>query len=61
MEYQSFLIVDDLLATGGTIECAAKLIYSQKKIITGALIVIESQELNGRSKFDFPVISEISY
>ena len=60
-DYESFLIVDDLLATGGTVECVSKLLYSQDKKITGLSIVIELSELNGREKFDFPVISRITY
>ena len=60
-DYESFLIVDDLLATGGTVESVSKLLYSQDKKITGLSIVIELSELNGREKFDFPVISSISY
>ncbi|WP_413682992.1 adenine phosphoribosyltransferase [Prochlorococcus sp. MIT 1011] len=60
-DYKSFLIVDDLLATGGTVESVSKLLYSQDKKITGLSIVIELSELNGREKFDFPVISKIMY
>ena len=60
-DYKSFLIVDDLLATGGTVESVSKLLYSQDKKITGLSIVIELSELNGRERFDFPVISKITY
>ena len=59
--YKSFLIVDDLLATGGTVESVSKLLYSQDKKITGLSIVVELSELNGRERFDFPVISKITY
>jgi len=60
-DYKSFLIVDDLLATGGTVESVSKLLYSQHKKITGLSIVVELFELNGREKFNFPVISKIIY
>lgn len=60
-DYNSFLIIDDLLATGGTVESVSKLLYSQDKKITGLSIVVELSELKGREKFDFPVISKISY
>tara|TARA_Y100001968_G_scaffold222099_1_gene204924 strand:+ start:218 stop:736 length:519 start_codon:yes stop_codon:yes gene_type:complete len=60
-DYKSFLIVDDLLATGGTVESVSKLLYSQDKEITGLSIIIELSELKGREKFDFPVISKITY
>ena len=59
--YKSFLIVDDLLATGGTVEAVSKLLYSQDKEITGLSIIIELSELKGREKFNFPVISKITY
>ncbi len=60
-DYKSFLIVDDLLATGGTVESVSKILYSQNKSITGLSIIVELSELNGRGKFDFPVISKITY
>ena len=60
-DYKSFLIVDDLLATGGTVGSISKLLYSQGKEITGLSIVVELTELNAREKFDFPVISKITY
>ena len=60
-DYESFLIVDDLLATGGTVESVSKILYSQDKKITGLSVVIELSELNGRDKFAFPVISKITY
>ena len=56
-KFNSYAIVDDLLATGGTVECVARLIKKKGKRITGLLTVIELMELNGRSKFDFPVDS----
>ena len=60
-DYESFLIVDDLLATGGTVESVSKLLYSQNKKITGLNIIVELSELKARDKFDFPVISRITY
>ena len=59
--YKSYAIVDDLLATGGTVNCVSSLLKSQGKEILGLLTVIELVELNGRSKFDFPVESSISF
>ena len=60
-KFNSFAIVDDLLATGGTVNSVAKLLNSQNKEITGLITVIELVALNGRSRFDFPVFSEITY
>lgn len=59
--YQSFLIIDDLLATGGTVNCIKEIIESKNKNIAGLLIVVELLELNGRKNFNFPVKSLIKY
>jgi len=59
--YDSFLIVDDLLATGGTVSCVSNLIISQGKEIKGLNVVIELMDLKGKEKFDFPVISHVKY
>ena len=56
-KFGSFAIVDDLLATGGTVECAAKLVNKNEKVVTGLLTVVELLELKGRQKFNFPVES----
>ena len=59
--FNSFAIVDDLLATGGTANCVSNLLESQDKEVTGLLVVVELKELGGRLKFKFPVESSISY
>ena len=58
-KFSSYAIVDDLLATGGTVECVTKLIKKGGKTISGLLTVVELVELNGRLKFDFPVESMV--
>ena len=59
-KFNSFVIVDDLLATGGTVHCVSKLLQDQGKKILGLITVIELNKLKGRLKFDFPVQSIIS-
>ena len=59
-KFDSYAIVDDLLATGGTVDCVANLVKKSGKNISGLLTVIELKELNGRSKFKFPVESILS-
>ena len=59
-KFNSYAIVDDLLATGGTIECVANLIKKSGKDVCGLVTVVELMELNGRSLFDFPVESMLS-
>ena len=56
-KFNSYVIIDDLLATGGTIECVANLIRKSGKEVIGSVTVVELVELNGRSRFDFPVES----
>ena len=60
-KYNSFVIVDDLLATGGTVNCVANLLKKNDKKILGLLTVVELVTLKGRSKFNFPVESSISF
>ena len=59
-KYNSFAIVDDLLATGGTVNCVSDLLVSNGKKVLGLLAVVELSKLNGRSKFNFPVESSIT-
>jgi len=56
-KYGSYVIIDDLLATGGTVKCVADLLLKNGKEVKGLLTVIELYELQGRSKFNFPVES----
>ena len=58
-KYNSYAIVDDLLATGGTVDCVAKLLKTNKKDIKGLLVVIELRDLGGRIKLDFPIESSL--
>ena len=60
-KYNSYAIVDDLLATGGTVNCVLNLLKSRGKKVSGLLIVVELLKLNGRSKFNFPVESRIGF
>ena len=57
--FNSYVIVDDLLATGGTVNCVTKLIRRNGKKVNGLLTVVELNDLRGRSQFDFPVESMI--
>ena len=60
-KFQSYTIVDDLLATGGTVDCVAKMLSDFEKRITGLNVVIELVDLEGRKKFPFRVDSQIQY
>jgi len=47
---QRVLIVDDVLATGGTASAVVSLVKSLKGEIVGAAFLIELKELKGREK-----------
>ena len=56
------LIVDDLLATGGTIKAVVDLVESQDAIIAGISFLVELKFLNGRDKLkDLPIYSILKY
>jgi len=59
-KFNSFVIIDDLLATGGTVNCVSKLLQNERKEISGFLTVVELKKLKGRSKLNFPVHSMIT-
>ena len=59
-KFNSFVIVDDLLATGGTVNCVSRLLQEQMKEVIGLITVVELNKLKGRSQIDFPVHSIIS-
>jgi adenine phosphoribosyltransferase len=56
------VIIDDLLATGGTVNATAKLIASSGAKIVGVGFIIELAFLNGRDKLKgLPVFSVVTY
>ncbi len=60
---KNVLIIDDLLATGGTVEASCKLIEKTGANVAGVAFVIELNELNGRKRIpdNIEVVSMISY
>ena len=60
-KYNLFAVVDDLLATGGTVNCVSNLLRNNGKEVLGLITVVELTKLKGRSKFDFPIESVISF
>lgn len=55
------VILDDLLATGGTAAAAVQLLRSVGAEVAAAAFIIELGFLNGRAKLDLPVHTLISY
>lgn len=58
---QRVVVVDDLIATGGTTEAAIKLVTQQGGSVVGAACIIELTFLNGRSRIPVPVTAMVSY
>ena len=59
-KFNSYAIVDDLLATGGTVNCVSKILKSKNKKVTGLSVVVELKDLGGKSCFNFPVQAVLS-
>jgi adenine phosphoribosyltransferase len=56
------LIVDDLLATGGTVKAVIDLVKQMQGEIAGIVFLIELTDLRGRDKLkDYPLFSLIKY
>ena len=56
------LIVDDLLATGGTVEAAAALIEEMGGEVVGMEFVIELEELKAAEKLNkYNIYSQVKY
>ena len=58
---QKVLLVDDVLATGGTAKAAIELIRNLGGVVTGAQFLVEIDFLNGQQKLDVPVHSIVHY
>jgi len=58
---QRVAVVDDLLATGGTMSAAVRLCRMVGGNVVGTAFIIELAFLNGRKKLDVPVTSLMSY
>lgn len=56
------LIIDDLLATGGTVKAVADLVEAQGAKIIGIAFVIELVDLKGREKLKkYPIVSLVKF
>ena len=58
---QRVVVVDDLLATGGTMAAGIALLRHVGAVVPGAAALIELSFLNGRSRIDVPFESLITY
>ena len=58
---QRLVVLDDLLATGGTAAAAVALLRQSGAEVCAAAFIIELAFLGGRSKLDVPVTTLVSY
>jgi adenine phosphoribosyltransferase len=58
---KNLLIIDDLLATGGTLKCAEELISEVGGNVVLTVVAIELNALKGREKIKSDVFSVLSY
>jgi len=58
---QKVVVLDDLLATGGTMTASIKLLRQAGAEVEGAACLIELTFLNGRDKLDVPFTALVSY
>jgi adenine phosphoribosyltransferase len=55
------VVVDDLLATGGTMAAGIALLRKVGAVVPAAATLIELTFLNGRGKLDVPVETLVAY
>ena len=60
-EGQRIVVLDDLLATGGTMAASIELFRGAGADVVGAACIIELAFLDGRSKLDVPFASLVCY
>jgi len=58
---QRVIVLDDLLATGGTMQAAIALLRKVGGDVQAAAFIIELAFLNGRARLDVPALSLVSY
>ena len=58
---QRVVLLDDLLATGGTMQAASQLLSNAGADVRGAACIIELSFLKGREKLSIPVTTLIDY
>ena len=58
---QRVVVLDDLIATGGTMQAAIELVRTRGGTVAAAACIIELAFLEGRRKLDVPLAAMISY
>jgi adenine phosphoribosyltransferase len=58
---QRVVVLDDLVATGGTMQATIELVRQRGGNVVGAACIIELEFLGGRGRLDVPLISMVCY
>ena len=58
---QRVIVLDDLIATGGTMQAAIELVQQQGGTVAAAACIIELAFLQGRRRIDVPLTAMITY
>ena len=58
-KFSSFVIVDDLLATGGTVNCVYEMLKGLEKNVSGLIVLVELKEFEARTRLPFEVSSQV--
>jgi adenine phosphoribosyltransferase len=58
---QRIAVLDDLLATGGTMRAAIDLVRQRGGVVTAAGCIIELSFLQGRNRIDVPLTAMVAY
>lgn len=58
---QRVVVLDDLLATGGTMQAAIDLVRRQGGVVAAAGCIIELSFLQGRNRIDVPISAMVTY
>lgn len=58
---ENVVIVDDLLATGGSMQAAVNLIQAAGANVSHCIVIVEIEELHGREKLNVPIFSLVPF
>ena len=59
--FKKFVVIDDLLATGGTAKCVIDMLKKNNKEVLALSVIIELSDLEGANSLGIPVYSEVKF
>ena len=61
LPFHKFVIIDDLLATGGTAKCVIDMLKNNNKDVLALSVIVQLSFLKGAESLGIPVYSEVQY